>query len=668
MINSKKTLSRLLTFLIVLQSVFVISCQNEGMDYGDQTNGVSNNDGNDVDNSNIFNADGTLNINTNPSSINLEAVENGEVVDVEGRIDLNGQTVSLPSNITLNYAGGEIINGTLNFSTESIIDANLLNNRLALQGHPMILSDEFIFRPGRWKNIVQGNVDYTTALNNTKNFEALIYRVKEMGASIFKMGTFDAYFEVSTVTSTTSNQNFYPQKEAINIPSDFTLQMSDDTILRVFPTGDPNISPALIGIDAATNSTVIGGVLYGDRDLISYSSSNQETGALLMMIKSGKNIVIDGVTFMMSSRTAFTMNSYGFTFQPDYDPTDGILVKNCTFDTCRGQSLTLTDARNVIIENNTFINTGQPTQFSDGGVVGFAMNFEPIRQYDNGQLVWYQYVENVIVQNNTEYGSRSGSCSLYAGNLFTVQNNNFEKTTTWVYVTNSKIKNNTFIAAPNSVGSAILAGGSGDTVYNNEISGNTIQNYTVGISANHKLYKIFDNTITDCATGVQFKNVSDIEVYNNTITGSSSSSKGFMGHISSMDNIEIYNNSIDVVYSPIYIVQVNKEVGQENFRLNIHDNQIVSTSKCTFSNSNGINFTNNTLNSGIQLMNTSEITVENNTINTSNSHGINLMNANYDIHLENNNITTPPNTNYQCINIQSSTNTSEVVQTGNTCL
>src|SRR5690606_17680351 len=133
----------------------------------------------------------------------------------------------LPSDVTLEYDGGDILNGTLNFNNGKI-DGKLLNQTLEIKGTANLLDAIFEFIPKRW-DIVEGTIDSDRALKNTIGLESLMEFVKGLGATTFEMGAFDAYFEISKVTSTTSNQNFYPTVEAINVPSDFNLQMSDNT-------------------------------------------------------------------------------------------------------------------------------------------------------------------------------------------------------------------------------------------------------------------------------------------------------------------------------------------------------------------------------------------------------------------------------------------------------
>ena len=57
-----------------------------------------------------------------------------------------------------------------------------------------------------------------------------------------------------------------------------------------------------------------------------------EDGSHLLTIRSGSNVILDGIKFTMGSIGGLNINSQGFSFNPDYDPTKNVTVKNCVFD------------------------------------------------------------------------------------------------------------------------------------------------------------------------------------------------------------------------------------------------------------------------------------------------------------------------------------------------
>ena len=162
----------------------------------------------------------------------LYNLKGGASLIIDCAIDLGGKQVTLNENVTLNYGGGTIQNGTLIFKGGAI-DGRFLNKDLQITGTAQLVDPVFNFVPARW-GIIQGQTDRRSAFSNRITFEKIINKVKSMGAETFKIGAFDAYFDVVTITNA-QDKNFYPWLEGINIPSDFTLLMSPETHLRVFP-------------------------------------------------------------------------------------------------------------------------------------------------------------------------------------------------------------------------------------------------------------------------------------------------------------------------------------------------------------------------------------------------------------------------------------------------
>jgi len=605
---------------------------------------------------------------TEPCDFTLEAVQSGDTVIINCLMDLGGQTINLPSNVTIVYEGGDIINGTLVFTGASVISGELLNSSLTLAGStPQLKDPTFNFDPKRW-GIVEGKTTWDIALRNRDILEAMFLQTKAMGVTTFSIDKMDAYFEVTKVTSTTSNQNWYPSVEAINIPSDFNLVMTDNTIIRMQPNNRGN-SGALMAVRDVSNVTVTGGILYGDRDTHEYVNTGED-GQLLFQIHGANNIVLDGIKMTMGSAGGLNINALNFSFQPDYIPSYNILVKNCVFDNNRRMSTSITDGYNILIENNTYLNAGQPNEFSEGGNVGFAINIEALRARDaNGELILYEKAYDITIRNNTERGSRTGAVVITIGENITIENNDFESKVGYAYTSGSKIRNNTFTASVESAKApAIGAGGNGDTVFNNEISGNTISGYGVAIAAYHRDLKIYNNVINDCGTGIQIKSFSDSEIYNNTITSSRTGSKGIMAHLTDVNNVNIYKNTIDVKTDIFYFVNLNQDLLQENYQINVYENNFISAGAAgTFSRANGVIFNNNVSNSRVQVANSSNIKVLENEINSTNGHGIAISGENFNIEASGNVISVPSNSDYQCVYIANTTNISEVLNENNTC-
>ncbi|MEP3836578.1 MAG: right-handed parallel beta-helix repeat-containing protein [Algibacter sp.] len=593
-----------------------------------------------------------------PCDFDLSSATANATVIINCILDLEGQTVTLPNNVYLKYEGGDITNGTINFGASNRIDGELLNYSLNIGGQTPTLSEPiFNFLPERW-NLVEGQTTSDIAQENNNILEGTMFKVKEYGATTMKIDELDAYFEISKVTSTTTNVNFYPSVEAINIPSDFNLEMTDNTNLRTFPNGKED--GRLIAFREVSNSSIKGGRLHGERDEHDYSGhSAGEGGNHLIEVHGSNDIVIDGVTMTMGSKGGLFINALNFTFQSNYDPSYNILVKNCIFKDIRRMSIAITDGYDIVIENNQFINTALDREKSDGGVVGFAINIEGVRKRDavTNELIYYEKNYDITIRNNSEWGSRVGAFNIYTGDNVIIENNDLEGAVGWSYASNSIVRNNTFKASElTKIKPAISAGGSGETVFNNEIYGNTISGFDLGISAYHQDIDIHDNTIEDFNTGLQIKKALDLNIYNNKLTSTRSSSRGIMTHITWANNVDIFKNIINVKSDPVYFVHVNLDNEAEAYKIAVRENEIISDNKLTFSSVNGLLFDKNNCNSGVQLIGLTNSSITNNTINTVNSSGILISKYHEEVTLDSNTISVPSNTRFQCISDNSEGN------------
>ncbi|WP_047414389.1 right-handed parallel beta-helix repeat-containing protein [Cellulophaga sp. Hel_I_12] len=608
----------------------------------------------------------TLAINTTPCEYTLASLNANETLKIACQLNLDGQTITLPANVVLEYDGGEIINGSLSFNGGKI-DGALLNQNLEVSGNVTLIDPNFSFYPERW-DIVQGKTTSDRAQKNNNNLEDVMFFTQSIGATAFNIDSFDAYFEISKVTSTTTNQNFYPSLEAINIPSNFNLIMTDNTHFRIYPNnGEAGV---LIAFREVSNSSIQGGTLHGDRDEHDYTTSRPgEGGNHLMEVQGAKNIVIDGVKFTMGSKGGLFINSVNFTFQPNYIPTRNVRVKNCLFESNRRMATAITDGYDIVIENNTYSNTAVDRPKSDGGVVGYAINIEAVRTRDaNGEFIFYEKAQDIVIRNNKEVGSRIGGITVSIGENVTIENNDMENKIVYSATSGTKIRNNTLTASEKSSKTpAILAAGIGETVFNNEIYGNKISGYGVGIAVYEGKLKIYDNQIIDCNNGIQLKDLTDTDIFKNTINSSLSTSRGISLQLTYGNNVNIFENNVKVEANHLYFVALNEKVEQEANIINIKSNNFTSKGATTFSRTHGVVFENNTTSSLVQLVNTKNIVINKNTISNSNGHGIFLMAENKSVRISNNNIAISESGNYECVKIASTTNLAEVVLNNNAC-
>ncbi len=642
-------------FLLLFFLSIIFSCSSESLEDLAPNNQEENNEVDQPEN----------NINT-PCDFDLSGVEADDTVVINCLLDLNGQTITLPTNVTFNFEGGDIINGKLVFSGGKI-DGRLLSDKLEIEGDVQLKDPNFKFYAVRW-GLVEGRVDSEQAQKNNFILQNIFKMVKRLKGHTTTINKLDAYFEINKVAENTSNNNFYPHIEAVNLPSDFTLEMTDNTFLRTQPGRSFENGPGnLLGVLKVSNVTIKGGNLIGDRDEHDYSDGigKGEEGSHMIRIQSSDHIVIDGVTMIDGSVGGIDINSIGFAFQPEYDPTNNIIIKNCRFENIRRTSLVITDGRQILIENNTFIKSGQPTDKSDGSLVGYAINIEAERfRDDNGDLQYYERAFDITIRNNVERESRVGGITVTIGENVVIEGNDMENKIVYSTTNNSKIINNTFNASEESKKSpAIIAGGQGETVFNNEISGNKVNGYGLAIAAFYDDMKIFNNEITNCESGIQLKEVTNTQIYKNTIINTNGSGRGISAQLTNMNTTDIFENTISVGTNHIYFVELNQGAGEENFVVNVERNNFNSTPSSVMSKTNGVLFKNNKSKGGVQVINAANINITSNNITNSEGHGIHLKGSNSSISISNNQISTTEN--FECIKDDS---TSAPTATNNTCI
>ncbi|WP_298316353.1 right-handed parallel beta-helix repeat-containing protein [uncultured Aquimarina sp.] len=654
-------------YLLFVIAFSYISCSNEGFEeiVADVEEEVE-----EEEDTNEEEEEDTDITSDNPCDFDLSGIAANSTIIIDCLLDLEGATVNLPANVNFDFEGGDIFNGTLVFSG-GYIDGRLLNSDLTTEGDVVLKDPTFIFTPSRWKNIIEGQTTSDIALDNNANLENLFYLTKEMEATTFKIDQFDAYFEVTKITPP-AVQTFRASKEAVNIPSNFTLLMTDNTHLRTFPAEAGIENGAILAFNDVDNSTVRGGWLHGDREERSYSAAdNGLEGSHLIHVQSGRNVTIDSVNFIEGSKGGLTVYSKGFSTNPaDYYPTKGVIIKNCLFKDIRRMGISLTDGSDIIVEGNTFINNGQPMPNSDGGEVGYAINVEPARRRDdNGVLLELQKAFDITIRNNTETNSRAGFVTVTIGQDITVEDNDIGTRVVYSLTNGTKILNNRFNAAGSATESwAIFAAGTGETVFNNEIAGNEIAGYTTGIVVSSNEAYVHDNSISDVAVGLQMSKPNDARVIDNDIVASE---KGIAATNTFINNGEIRGNNITTTNGNgfhIFFSTLNNTDETRNYSVILEENKFFNSNKVTFANANGVTFRNNDVTGGIELGNATNVNITSNTkIDPSDSDGIRIYGTHTDVSISNNNILEPSGAErYNCINNNSDT-PNGVNLSGNTC-
>lgn len=649
---------KILYYLILIQISCFFSCENESIAQDlDQ--------GNDED----INADLPENTATDLCEFTLTDITVNETKVIDCIIDLNGEIITLPDNVTLEFDRGDIINGTIIFGLNSKIAGQLLNSSLNIEGDVKLINPTFKFHSSRW-DIVQGETTSDIAFDNKNNLEKLFFFIKSIGGNVFQINELDAFFEITRITP--PRTVFRTWDEAINIPSDFTVEMTDNTHLRTFTAQSGIENGAIFVFNEAENATIKGGNIYGDRDKRIYSSQDVGLeGTHLIHIVASKNVTVDNVNFIDGSKGAITIYSKGFTFNDNYIPTQNATIKNCTFKNIRRMGIALTDGQEVLIEGNTFIDSGQASTNSDGGEVGYAINVEPYRTRDpiTNELIEYQKVQNAYIKNNTEINSRVGFVTITIGQNIIVEDNIIDTRVVSSFTNNSKIINNKFNSIDNNLDDwAIFVAGTGETVFDNEIAGNEISGYSVGIIVGSNDAYIHDNNIYNVNSGLQLTKPRNARIQNNTINAIN---RGINATNTFIENSEISTNEITTENGGFhfYFVNVNQDNETTNYQVLVTDNKFYNNSnKVTISISNGITFKDNVIKGGLEMGNSNDIIISNNKIEPHESDGIRLFGTNSNIIIENNMIREPTGADiHECID-NNSDNTSSITLNNNSCI
>ncbi len=519
----------------------------------------------------------------------LDDVQPNSTVIINCVLDLGGGTITLPENVTILYEGGDIINGTINFSGGNVISGELLNSTLIMGGtNPQLKDPVFNFDPKRW-GIVEGEVDEPTAYRNHEIIQEVIDLLKSIGVETFALNELDAFF----VT-------YKKQTPVIEMPSNFNFKMSENTHLRMFPV-DRDYAPWMIRIQNGNNINISGGFLHGERD---QHGPTIATGGALVWISSGVDVIVENVHISEASGTGLTINSFRFADHALYEPSKNVLVRNCIFDSNRSNNLSITDGEDIIVENCKLYRAGIDTPYSLGRAPKIGIVIEPV----SGQKV-----DGVIIRNNIlKEGGGKSSILVALGNDVVISGNEADRQVGWTSASNVKVINNPGLRG------GVIAGFTSNYALSkstgNEVSGNTILDASTGIYATNDDIKIFNNTIKNCGLAMQLLSLKDTEIYNNTIT-SSGSDLGFNVQ-RFLNNVTIRDNNIEIPKGrSILMSSVNSDSEYENYNFSFKNNTVKTGNPIKINNSNGMDIIGNDFTlSGMLVSNSKNILISSNNV------------------------------------------------------
>lgn len=595
----------------------------------------------------IETADLTVNVDrtSTPCAKNLLSMVSSSTLGLDCLSDLGGQTINFPKNVNLNFEGGILTNGTLHFNGGTI-DGRLLSKGLKITGNVSLINDTYTFEPDQW-GIKQGSVNDTQAFHNRENLEEAIELVKVLGGTTFEIGALDAYFDVVKVRNTYKGF-FLPEVEAINIPSNFHVKLSSNTKIRVQPNN--SYEYALFCMNETTGSKLSGGYLYGEREHHNFNGNprfpSHEWGTLVL-VYGAKNAVVENVKMTKSNGDNLRIRGAGYLVNDDYNISRNIKVTGCAMDLARRNGLTVTGGEDVLIENNTFSQTGKDINGSKGTNPRFSIDIEAFHKNVNGKSIAYEKVDGVIVRNNRQENSARGGFLNSVGSNVIFEENVVEDGISYNNGINTIIRNNYLKSAKQGTGTAIGAGNynQNNIQKNNKIYGNTIDGYDVGIQLKRQDHQVYDNKIINCQMGIQAQFLSDTKIYNNEVKSNFYKSKAINFYFTWCDNVEISGNTFNTSRNAIYLNNVNNGSSNKGKKLTFKNNTINNNYQVTLINTNNIEFDGNKIYTNLELFDSENITMKNNTIDAHkrNTHTIDFRGGVKNINIYKNDLTAPKN-------------------------
>ncbi len=187
---------------------------------------------------------------------------------------------------------------------------------------------------------------------------------------------------------------------------------------------------------------------------------------------------------MDATEDAIDVHAIGHSFDPDYTFCDNVLIDNNTMMRSRRNHISITDGRNIIADENDFIDASIHTQNSRGIAPGFAIDIEAVRDVNPRGIS--EIAKDITIKNSTEKGSRIDAVTVHTGDCVIIEDNTFESSVSYSTSEYTIIRNNEITATTDldmNNGIAITAGRSDlyDKNFGNRVYGNIIRNYSIGI-------------------------------------------------------------------------------------------------------------------------------------------------------------------------------------------
>ncbi len=595
---------------------------------------------------------------TAPCDFAIEDISAGGSPSFDCILDLAGGSYELPPNVDLEFATGDIINGSLNFDGGTI-DGRLMNASLTITGDVDLASDTFDFYPSRW-DLREGTVSDAQALDNRDILEVTITQVRSMGATKLRMNQMDAYFNVTPVPD---DLNFEPQVEAINIPSGFELKMTDNTHLRVQPNS--HTTYALIAGNATNSIWLTGGNLHGDRYTHNYTGGSTHEWGYLVLIYGGRGVNIWEANFQDATGDAIKVQDINYIDDEDHRGSGFVTIAENSFDGNRRNHISVTGVYIASIRENVFENASSGGSGSTAGVGGgYAVEVNAARDVDSsGNITYLEKTERLDILRNVERGSRGGSFAVTSGDDVTINDNNVESMIRYGDASEIEITENRIIG-DGPVGIQIGQAEFDDaTVVNNKVLDNTITGFSTGMRVTGHNAEVSSNRVNDADDGIVLEALYNASVIGNVVISTQGGSRGIVAADTILSGVDVEGNTASVTANPMYMSEVN--VGASDNELVLSANVLRSEGVTVFDEIDGLEFDSNILDDGVQVINVNDSDFTGNTVNAANDDGFHFQQTNTNILVQDNRITVVDLN--ECVVIDAGTNAAEITQQSNVC-
>ncbi|WP_335964314.1 right-handed parallel beta-helix repeat-containing protein [Galbibacter sp. PAP.153] len=565
-----------------------------------------------------------------PCDYDFAATEANASLNISCDYDLGGKSIQLASGVKLNFDGGEIVNGSLDFSGDGVIDGQLLNIDLKIDGDVKIEHPHFIFEPSRW-DMVEGKTSDENAFQNKEHINVALELTHEIGGEVFEIDKLDAYFYGKRLTN---HPPYSYADNSIKVPTDTHILMSDNTFLRVQPTNNP--FSRLLTTFKGQNITIEGGNLVGDRythdysavvDEVGVSRNTHEYGGLLMILGS-HNVVVDNVNIYEGSGDGIMVQGSSIR-ERDGSIKDGnfqsenVVISNSFIDKCRRNNISITDGSGITVENCTISGAGGEHGSGkdyEGTAPEIGIDLEAYRERkDDGSLYAYEQLENVTIKNNKFTGNHVADVLVFTADFINIENNTMDNRIGINAGHDVKITGNTMKAKPDiqtnvGIGFDHYTVANEELTYNIEASNNKIAGYDTSIRVGSFNVKVNGNEFYDFKQAIYITNIEDAEIGNNVFASDRDVSYAYfaMGKTTVAKNVTIKGEDISVTHRPLYLTNLNDAIGSSSERITFDECKFSSSRELYLDNCKNITIKNSSMNTEVEQINSENIVLQNN--------------------------------------------------------